>query len=121
MTAEGLVESEEDERRLLVEAAVRLRRGLSLPHLNEEALHHRVLDEVRSSMNLQEPLNRPHGSPEVICELLRLRELMQVHELGIGERLVQVAELLALQVLDRDDVRGVHVTRLANVRPDRLP
>ena len=77
LPAERLVEAEEDERRLLVEAPVRLRRGLSLPHLNEEALHHRVLDEVRGSMDLQEPLNRPHGSFEVICELLCLRELVQ--------------------------------------------
>jgi hypothetical protein len=72
-------------------------------------------------MDLQESLNRPHRSLEVICELLRLRELMQVHELGLGERLVQVAELLALQVLDRDDVCGFGVACIPHFRANRLP
>src|SRR5258708_7675349 len=92
-----------------------------LPHLDEDALHHRVLDEVRSSMDLQEPLNGPHGPLEVICELLCLRELVQVHKLGVSEGLVEIGELLALQVLYGDDVCGFGVARIPQFRANRLP
>jgi hypothetical protein len=57
----------------------------------------------------------------VICQLLCLRELVQVHKLGVSEGLVEIGELLALQVLYGDDVCGFGVARIPQFRANRLP